>query len=115
MNSYTQAAWMQNIEKDQGAFDETVLEVLGMEVHQIRYGQARRSPKTCPEAEARGEEGRQLDDVRRSACSELLIWRAGSGCWSKDVSLNLLNLRTSYCRLQFRLCAVCVAERQGQP
>ncbi|CAE6950305.1 unnamed protein product [Symbiodinium sp. CCMP2456] len=33
------AAWMQNIEKDQGAFDETVLEVLGME------------------ATARGEEG----------------------------------------------------------
>ena len=27
-----EAAWMQNIEKDQGAFDETVLEVLGMEV-----------------------------------------------------------------------------------
>ena len=26
-----QAAWMQNIEKDQGAFDETVLEILGME------------------------------------------------------------------------------------
>lgn len=25
------AAWMQNIEKDQGAFDETVLEILGME------------------------------------------------------------------------------------
>ena len=33
-----QASWMQNIEKDQGAFDETVLEVLGLEA--AGYGEA---------------------------------------------------------------------------
>lgn len=30
--SLRKAGWMQTIEKDQGAFDETVLEVLGLEV-----------------------------------------------------------------------------------
>ena len=34
--SLRKAGWMQTIEKDQGAFDETVLEVLGLEVLSLR-------------------------------------------------------------------------------
>eukprot|EP00913_Durusdinium_trenchii_P033325 g31198.t1 len=47
------AAWMQNIEKDQGAFDETVLEILGLE------------------ATARGDEGAQVSESLLMSTAEL--------------------------------------------
>lgn len=46
-----QAGWMQNIEKDQGAFDETVLEVLGMEAWSILEQRPQRCLSARPKQE----------------------------------------------------------------